>query len=141
VTVTDDLVHLLRRVPLFASMTDAAYQHVAALTESQSVPAGRTITSQGEEGDAFYVIASGTADVRQGDRSIASLRPGDFFGEIALIDGRPRTATVVAAEDLVLLRIARDAFLRLIDEQPATRHGVLMALTQRIRRDAPNTTD
>ena len=87
------------------------------------------------------MIVSGTADVRQDDRSISSLGPGDFFGEIALIDGKPRSATVVASDDLVLLRIWRAPFLRLLDEQPATRHAVLLALTQRIRNDAPNATD
>ena len=140
-TVTQDLVQLLRRVPLFGAMTDAAYERVAAITGRQAVPAGEVVTTEGEEGDAFYVIAGGTADVRQRDRSIGSLGSGDFFGEIALIDGKPRTATVVASEDLVVLRIARHTFMRLIDEQPATRHGVLLALTQRIRRDAPHATD
>jgi CRP/FNR family transcriptional regulator, cyclic AMP receptor protein len=79
--------------------------------------------------------------VLRGHRQLASLCAGDFFGEIALIDGRPRTATVVARDDLLLLRWSRNAFLRLVDEQPATRHGVLMALTERIRNDAPHATD
>lgn len=133
VTLTTDHVELLRRVPLFAAMTDAAYERVAALAESHTVAPGEAVTREGDEGDAFFVIVSGTADVLRGDRQLASLGAGDFFGEIALIDGRPRTATVVARDDLVLLRLSRDAFLRLVDEQPATRHGVLMALTARIR--------
>lgn len=140
-TITGAHVELLRRVPLFAAMTDSAYHHVAGLTESHAVPAGEAVVQQGDEGDAFYVIVSGTADVRQDDRSIASLGAGDFFGEIALIDGKPRSATVVATDDLVLLRVWRAPFLRLLEEQPATRHAILMALTQRIRNDAPNPTD
>jgi CRP-like cAMP-binding protein len=122
-------------------MTDAAYERLAALVETQDVGAGTAITRQGEEADAFYVIAAGTADVRRDDRSVASLRAGDFFGEIALIDGQPRTASVIAIDDMALLRLSRAAFLRLIDEQPAARLGILMALTERIRRDAPQPTD
>ena len=140
-TITGAHVELLRRVPLFAAMTDAAYDHIAGLTESIAVPAGETVVEQGDEGDAFYVIVSGSADVRQADRSIASLAPGDFFGEIALIDGKPRSATVLAIDDLVLLRVLRAPFLRLLEEQPATRHAILTALTQRIRNDAPHPTD
>ena len=140
-TITGAHVELLRGVPLFAAMTDSAYDRVAELTELHAVAAGEVVVQQGDEGDAFYVIVSGAADVRQDDRSIASLGPGDFFGEIALIDGKPRSATVVASDDLVLLRIWRAPFLRLLDEQPATRHAVLLALTQRIRNDAPNATD
>lgn len=140
-TITSARVELLRRVPLFAAMTDAAYDDIAGLTESHAVPAGETVVEQGDEGDAFYVIVSGSADVRQADRSIASLAPGDFFGEIALIDGKPRSATVLAIDDLVLLRVWRAPFLRLLDEQPATRHAILTALTQRIRTAAPNPTD
>lgn len=139
--MTGDLVDLLRRVSLFASMTDAAYAHVASLTESHAVATGDTITHEGGRGDAFYVIASGRAEVRRGGEQVASLGPGDFFGEIALIDGRPRTASVIASNDLILLRIERNAFLRIVDEQPATRHGVLMALTRRIRNDAPSPRD
>jgi len=141
VTVTGERVDLLRRVPLFAAMTDSAYGRVAELAESTEAAAGEVITRQGSVGDAFFVIVSGSAEVERDDRVIATLDPGDFFGEIALIDGKPRTATVVAAEDMVLLRLSRDAFLRLIDDQSATRHGILVALTERIRRDAPQPTD
>ena len=140
-TITGTNAELLRRVPLFAAMTDSAYEHVAGLTESLAVSAGETVVKQGDDGDAFYVIVSGVADVRQNDQSIATLAPGDFFGEIALIDGKHRSATVVATDDLVLLRVWRAPFLRLLDEQPATRHAILMALTQRIRNEAPNASD
>ena len=89
----------------------------------------------------FTSSRAGTAEVQLSGQPIASLGAGDFFGEIALIDGRPRTASVVASHDMVVLRIERNAFLRLVDEQPATRHGILMALTQRIRNDAPSPSD
>jgi CRP-like cAMP-binding protein len=140
-TMTADHAALLRRVPLFAAMTDAAYERVAAISEPQHVAAGEVVTEQGDEGDAFYVLVDGTAEVRRDERPIKTLQAGDFFGEIALIDGRPRSATVVALSELHLLRISREQFLRLFDEQPATRHGILMALTERIRNDAPHPTD
>ena len=140
-TTTTDHAAMLRRVPLFAAMTDSAYERVADIAELRQVIAGRTVTAQGDEGDAFYILVDGVAEVRRDERLIRTLQTGDFFGEIALLDGRPRTATVVAISDVGLLRIAREQFLRLFDEQPAARHGILMALTERIRNDAPHPTD
>ncbi len=128
-------VDLLRPVPLFSGMTDRAIGAVADLAEEVTFEAGEPLVSEGEPGDAFFVIIEGVADVTQGGTSITSLGPGSILGEISLIDGRPRTATVTCAAPIRAAVIRRPEFERLMDNHPAVRLGVLMSLTERVRRD------
>ncbi len=136
-----EVVDHLRAVPLFQGLSDRALESVAALAAERSFDAGDAVTKEGDAGDAFYVVTAGHLDVTQGGRHLTDLGPGDFLGEISLIDGQPRTATVTAVGPVDLVCIRRDAFLSLIDSHGAVRHGVLMALTERIRRDAATSRD
>ena len=131
----------LRAVPLFQGLSDRGLASVAELAAEVEFPDGAEITREGDAGDAFYVVISGHLDISQGGHSIARLGPGDFLGEIALIDGRARTATATALGPVAAVCIQRPAFLELLDAHGAVRLGVLMALTERIRRDAATSRD
>jgi CRP/FNR family cyclic AMP-dependent transcriptional regulator len=129
------IVDHLRRVPLFEGMTDRAIEHVAEITHETHFDAGEAVMREGEEGREFLVIVDGALEISRGGAPIGRLGPGDFLGEIALIDGRPRTATATTLAPVKALVIERDAFNGLIDDIGAVRHGILMALTERIRSD------
>jgi CRP-like cAMP-binding protein len=126
-------VDLLRLVPLFNGMTDRSFEAVARLASEADFAAGEELVRQGAPGDTFLIIASGRAKVTRDGKTLRELGPGDFLGEISLIDGSPRTATVTTLDPIHAFVIGRQGFLDLIERLPAMRHDVLHALTQRIR--------
>jgi CRP/FNR family cyclic AMP-dependent transcriptional regulator len=132
---------VLRAVPLFHGMTDTAVGAIAELATEEAFPAGAVLVRQGEPGETFIVIASGSASVETGGRQVRTLAAGDFLGEISLIDGGPRTATVTAIEPIAALVIQRAGFERLMSDFPVIRLDVLEALTKRIRERAPAVSD
>ena len=96
-------------------------------------PAGQTLARQGENGHEFVVIVEGTARVEIGDQTIATIESGDFFGEIALLDGGPRTATVIAETDLVAEVIGQHEFAALVERTPHLAHKLLVGLARGLR--------
>lgn len=94
-------VESLRRVPLFADLGTRDLQRIARLCKSRRFSSGETVIKEGSGGSAFFVIESGEAAVFVNSRKRATLKPGDYFGEIALFDAGSRTATVTAISDLV----------------------------------------
>jgi len=125
----------MARVPLFASLSPRQLRRLADLTEEQRYMAGATIVREGETGDTFYVILEGEAKVVRGKgRVLNHLYPGDFFGEISLLDGGPRTASVVSATPLTMLALSRDAFLRLLRQEPAVATKLLQHAARLLRR-------
>jgi CRP/FNR family cyclic AMP-dependent transcriptional regulator len=132
---------LLRSVPLFTGMTDAAIDSIGGLAREVDFATGDELVRQGDNGDSFLVIVAGRARVVQNGDTLRELGLGDYLGEIALIDGGPRTATVTAIEPVRALVVERSDFRRLIDDFSAVRFHVLTALTQRIRREAPSPVD
>jgi CRP/FNR family cyclic AMP-dependent transcriptional regulator len=129
------VVDHLRQVPLFQGMTDRAITAVATLASEIEFPDGTALTTQGEPGEAFFLVVAGSVSVARNGSVQKTLGPGDFIGEIALVDGRPRTATATAVGNVEALVIGRESFLQLMDTYPAVRLGILMALTERIRTD------
>ena len=131
-------IELLASVPLFETLSKAHLSRVAALAEEASYNAGRVIVKKDDPGRAFYVIVEGTAKVVKGKivtaRSEATLGPGDFFGELALLDGEARAATVVAASPITVVRIERTGFRRLLREEPDLALKVLEGMARRTRR-------
>lgn len=101
----------LRAVPFLALLPEATVGQLAQAAAEVRMAAGEEIVREGDSGDRFYVVDSGTVDVVAGGTRLATLGPGEYFGEIALLHDVPRTATVVAREDGVLLTLARDAFI------------------------------
>jgi len=132
---------VLRSVPLFEGMTDRAVEAIAGLAEEVEFPAGSEMTREGYPGESFIVILAGRATVDVDGRRVRDLSGGDYLGEISLIDGGPRTATVTATESVQALIVPRVGFDRLMDEHPAVRLEVLTSLTQRIRQQAPALSD
>lgn len=131
-------IEILRPVPLLATLDDEQLGRVAALCTEVKFDRDQIILQQNEPGDALYILLAGRVKVvlygEDGREVILSaLRDGDFFGEMALIDGGPRSASVVAVEDSRLIRIRRDAFLRLLREHPEMALNILQAMTQRLR--------
>jgi CRP/FNR family transcriptional regulator, cyclic AMP receptor protein len=131
-------VELLSRVPLFETLSRTHLGRVASLAEEATYHAGRVIVKRGDPGRAFYVIVDGRAKVVKGKivtaRGEAELGPGDFFGELSLLDGDPRVATVVAATTLRAIRIERAAFRRLLREEPDLALKVLEGMARRTRK-------
>lgn len=132
---------VLRAVPLFAGMTDGSLTSIADLAQEATYDPASAIVREGDPGESFVVIVKGGATVEQDGRTVNLLGPGDFLGEIALIDGGPRTATVTATEPIAALVIDRSGFRRLMDQHPGVRHDLLIALTQRLRQRAPTPLD
>jgi CRP-like cAMP-binding protein len=95
------------------------------------------VTREGEPGETFYIVTEGRLQVSQRGAVTGELGPGDFLGEIALVDGRPRTATVTAVGPVEALVIRRADFLEMVEFDSAVRLGILMALTERIRKSDP----
>jgi CRP/FNR family transcriptional regulator, cyclic AMP receptor protein len=103
--------------------------------DEQRFMEGATIVRQGEPGDAFYVIVEGEAKVKdQSGRTLSRLIPGDFFGEISLMDGGPRTATVVAETNLTALALSRKDFAALLHSEPKVTVGLLKHAATLLRR-------
>ena len=114
------LTALLDPIPIFAPLPDAVLEHLATLLRPVSVAAGGVVFAQGDNGDAFYVIERGEADVLIDNKQVRTLRAGDYFGEIALVRDIPRTATIVARTDLQLQKLEREPFLATVTGNPAS---------------------
>jgi len=123
----------LQRVPLFSGFSDDELRRVADLSRVVESPVGTLITKIGEPGDSFFVIIDGTLSVRTPVGASSQLRPGDFFGEMSLLDGEPRSATIAATTDVRLLIVDRLHFWRLLDETPDLTRRILTILSRRVR--------
>src|SRR5216683_3319516 len=130
----DTQLRHLQRVPLFSGFNEDELRRVAELSRIVEVPAGTVITQIGDAGDSFFIIIDGMAAVRTPVGAGSQLQPGDCFGEMSLVDGEPRSATIVAATDLRLLIVDRFHFWRLLDETPDLIRRILTILSRRVRR-------
>ena len=127
----------LAKIPLFKECTKKELQAVSRLVTPINVKAGKVLTKEGEAGREFMIIASGSASVRRKGRKIATLGPGDFFGELALLAGVPRTATVIAESDMIVEALNRAEFATLLDESPSIARKVLSAVARRTYDNEP----
>jgi CRP-like cAMP-binding protein len=123
----------LAAVPLLSSFSKRELTKVARAADEVHVPAGRMVVEQGHVGHECFVILSGDASVTVDGKEIATFGPGDHFGELALLDGGPRTATVTATSELDLLVLGQRQFLGLLEELPALGRKMLATLAGQIR--------
>lgn len=129
----------LGRCPLFAAMDRESLQAITRRLRSRRFRHGEVLFHEGDPGDALFVVASGAVKVvvpsEEGDEAIlATLRRGDFFGELALLDGAPRSASAIALEPTEVLTLPRDQFRVLVASQPAIRDALLTSLAGELRR-------
>jgi CRP-like cAMP-binding protein len=134
--MSDAKTRLLSRVPLFAQCSQKELEFIASRTDEVDVRPGRQLTSQGQPGDAFYVLLEGEADVDvNGDRRPA-LAPGDFFGEMSMLDRGPATATVVTTTPARLMVMSHAQFRDAIKASDALLTRVMAVMGKRLRVDA-----
>ena len=129
----DEKIELLRTVPLFAELGNRELERISTLADIIDLPAERTIMSQGERGAEMFVLVEGNARVERDGESLGDRGAGEVLGEIALLDGGPRTATVTLTEPSRLLVLARREFHALMDEFPNVRLHVLETVASRLR--------
>ena len=129
-------IDLIRGVPLFASASKQGLAEIASIADEIDLPEGKTLITEGDTGREFFVLIDGSAEVARGGKKVASIGPGDFFGEIALITKTPRNATITTTSPVRALVITDRAFRQLLDRAPQIQIGVLTALAERL---APTT--
>jgi len=135
----DEKLDLLHRIPLFSGIDRRGLERLGMLSDEIDVPAGKVLMRQGETGSDMMVIVGGTVAIDRDGQRVNTLGAGDFFGEIALVDGGPRTATVTAEEPCRLLVITHRDFHAMMEEFPDVQAQVMSALAHRIRRHEPDT--
>lgn len=121
----------LRDVPFFSGMSKKDLAAVAQQTDELDIAAGKTLVREGDFGQEFFLIDSGTAEVTRGGASIGELGPGDFFGEMALLDEERRTATVTATSPLSVIVMTRSSFRALDQKMPSVHATVAKAIAER----------
>ena len=130
----DEKLDHLRKVPMFARMNQRQLERLGQLADEIEVGLDEVLAEQGRIGHEFFIVLDGHLMVLDGRKPVAQLHPGDFFGEIALLDGRPRTATVRAEGITRLLVVGHREFHALMDEFPELRKTVLEEVAARLRR-------
>jgi CRP/FNR family transcriptional regulator, cyclic AMP receptor protein len=126
----------LEQVPLLSEVTQRDRQRLAKTMKERTFPAGREVVVEGRNGVGFFIIADGTAAVSIGNRVIKMLGPGDYFGEMALLHGGERTATVTADSELHCLTITSWGFKSFVQEHPKVAWVLLQTLAQRMQENA-----
>jgi CRP/FNR family transcriptional regulator, cyclic AMP receptor protein len=122
----------IARVPLFSRCSKRQLTQIAQLADEIDLPARRTLTKEGARGREFFVILEGNAEVRRNGQLIASLRGGDFLGEVALVADVPRTATVTTTTPVRALVLSAREFRQLLRTSPEIQGKVLRAVAERV---------
>jgi CRP-like cAMP-binding protein len=123
----------LADIPLFSNLSNKERMELARHVDELPVKNGTVLTKQGDAGDAFYLIVDGRADVIKNGTKIAKLGPGDAVGEMALLDGEPRSATVMMTSDGIVLTMPRREFKAVLHDIPGISSKMLVALSLRLR--------
>jgi len=129
----DQKIDLLKKVPMFSNLSNRQLIEIAKHAQQVSVKAGEVLTKQGSRGWEFFFIVEGKGQVQKDGKTIRKLTSGDFFGEISLIDQEPRTATVVADTDMILLVVDTRSFAHLLETIPGFQGKIILALCRYVR--------
>lgn len=127
----------LAQISLFSDLSKADVKKLARLMTPVDIKAGREFITEGKPGREAFILLEGTASVRRGKRLIATLGPGDFIGEMSVIAGYPRSATVTAETDLVCEVLNRREFSSLLDEVPTIARKIMVAAIKRLHELEP----
>jgi CRP-like cAMP-binding protein len=129
----DSTIDHLAQVSLFRGCTRKELHKLWSITTPAHLPAGRVVCEEGQPGHEFFVVVDGQATVTIGGDQVNAIGPGGFFGEMALLDGGPRVATVTAATDMDVLVMSRREFVTLLADVPTVSRRMLEALGARLR--------
>ena len=124
---------LLKKVPLFSGCTKRELDAIAKAVKEVRHRQGHVIAREGDTGIGFFLITDGDADVSVGGKTKAKLGPGDFFGEISLLDRGPRTATVTADSPITMLALTAWTFRGLVEQHPTIALNMLKVVAERLR--------
>jgi CRP/FNR family transcriptional regulator, cyclic AMP receptor protein len=130
----DDRIERLEDVALLTGCSRRQLRAIARISEVVEVPAGSVLARRGDPGDEFFMILDGSAHVEVSPRKRSTLGPGKYFGEMSLLDGGPRSATVIADTPLRVLVIKRRDFSTLLREAPDLTESLLATLSRRLRQ-------
>jgi CRP/FNR family transcriptional regulator, cyclic AMP receptor protein len=136
-----DPTEALRKVPLFAGLDKKELELLARLVKEQPYNKGATIVKTGDAGHGLYIIKEGRVRVVRDGQSVATLGPGQFFGEISVLDGGPRTADVRADQDTVCLTLISWEVKPLLMEEPNLTYKMLLEMVKRLRSQSPRDMD
>jgi CRP/FNR family cyclic AMP-dependent transcriptional regulator len=131
----DAPVDVLKRVPLFAELPERELEQLSRQMHERRFPEGSEVTTEGATGAGFFVIAEGNATVTVGGEQRNTLGPGDYFGEIALIDDGVRSASIVAATDLLCYGMTPWEFRPFVEEHPRVAWTLLQVIARRFRQE------
>ncbi|MET0420466.1 MAG: cyclic nucleotide-binding domain-containing protein [Acidimicrobiia bacterium] len=141
VSATKDDLELVGTVPLFAGLARKAQREVAGHFKVRTVAAGKQLTTEGKNGRDFFVVLDGIARCDVGGVTVRRFERGDYFGELALITGSPRSATIVAETPMTLFILDRRDFNNLLWSSPATMMKVLRSIAVRLQETDPRLAD
>jgi len=130
-------VELLRNVPLFSDLSAKELMSLSRLMDEIDLKPGTVIIREGNTGGEFFIVIEGTIEVKRKGRRLARLGPGDYLGEIALIDHGPRTATAMVETDARLLVLASREFHSMLASDPRIENKILRTLAARVRDMSP----
>ena len=130
---TVEKVLFLKSIDLFRTLPSEELAQIAEIAEEQPLAAGDPVFAEGEPGDALYLIVEGKVKVHKGDKQLVQLSVRDVFGEMAVLDSEPRSASVTVLDDALLLKIGRDDFRDILSERPEIAMGVIKVLSGRLR--------
>ena len=139
--VKTDPTESLRKVPMFSGLDKKELEMLARLVKEQSYPAGSTIVQSGASGHGLYIIKEGNVSIIQNGKTVATMGPGQFFGEISVLDGGPRTADVRADTDTVCMTLISWEVKPLLMEDAGLTYKMLLEMVKRLRATAPRQQD
>ncbi len=134
--MSDPKIRALKEVPLFAHASQKELEFVASRTDETTAPAGTQLTKQGSPGNTFYVLLDGEADVTIDGKHRRTLKPGDFFGEISMLDRGPATATVTTTSPVRLMVMSHAQFRDAVKANDDLLFHVMRAMGERLRADS-----
>jgi CRP-like cAMP-binding protein len=134
-----DIDDAVARIPIFSHCSKKELKQISALLTSLRIKGGEVLTEQGKRGDEFMIIETGTATVRRDGTDIGRLGPGDHFGELAMLAEAPRTATVVADDDMVVWAVSGREFTSLLKQNSSIAFSVLTSAIKRLYADTTRT--
>jgi len=133
----DAKVALIKRIPLFKHCSKKELGQIASIADELDLKDGAMLTREGKGGREFFVIVEGSADVLKDGKRVNTVHEGDFIGEISLVTGQPRTASVQATSPVRVLVITSRNFSKLLDSSPEIQRKILLATAERLADATP----